>query len=198
MREHVSGAVKWSSANECINTWMWWMNSHTHLVFNHTFSHAHHFHNMCVRSLMHIAGSSEPSRCISKGKLRLIILPPPTHARTHMHTHNASAVGGEASGRCQPQLRLITVPSHQHTRDRRWIRKGERARRGNIYSYPQVSGSWPPPFVPAHGNCDRARRCGEEAIKAGRDAGSSKNSCVWVCVTLSQEIGKLGSVVILI
>ena len=99
---------------------------HTPAPFHFTFSHAYHFHDMCVFGHACHGVNPKAGRCMSRGKLWLVSLPPSIHTHTHTHTHtHAMPLTAEAGGhgRCQYKLRLITVPSHQHTSDWRWMRE---------------------------------------------------------------------------
>ena len=103
-----------------------WRHTHAPLLF--TFSHAYHFHDVCEFGHARPGVNPKAGRCVSRGKLWLINLPTSTHTHTHTHTHartHSMPLRTEAGSccRCQYKLRLITVPSHQHTSDRRWMRE---------------------------------------------------------------------------
>ena len=106
------------------------MNEDIHMLLSSSHSAMHITSMTCVSSVTRVPGLiQKPAGAWAEVNFdSLIYLPPHTHTHTHTHTHartHSMPLRTEAGGccRCQYKLRLITVPSHQHTSDRRWMRE---------------------------------------------------------------------------
>ena len=100
------------------------MDEDIHLLLSTSHSAMRITSTTCVCSVTHVTGSiQKPAGAWAEVSFDSLVYLPP-HIHTHTHTH-AMPLTAEAGGhsRCQYKLRLITVPSHQHTSDWRWMRE---------------------------------------------------------------------------